>query len=59
MILALVLLSLYSAAVTFALAAARVRLREVTTHDEAVTRWAARHGGTGYLPYDGDERDRP
>lgn len=58
MIAALILLSLYAAVITTALMATRVRLREVSAHDQAVTRWAVAHGGTGYMPYDGDEQGR-
>lgn len=56
---AVAVLALWAVVATVALAAVRVRLREIKAHDRRATRWAEVHGGTDWHTYDGDEAERP
>lgn len=55
MVAAIVVLALTVAVLLVALAGTRVRLREITAHDNAVSLYLATHHGTGYMPEEGDE----
>ncbi|HEU4681121.1 MAG TPA: hypothetical protein VFS51_05210 [Gemmatimonadales bacterium] len=58
MVAAIVVLAVAAAALVVALAATRVRLREIKAHDDRVSLYLATHYGSDYAPAEGDEVTR-
>jgi hypothetical protein len=58
LVAAIVVLALAVVGLETALAATRVRLREITAHDTRVSLYLATHYGTDYAPAEGDEGKR-